>query len=400
MIDGLTLFPYPIDEIAEGSVQIVVPCLKIFADGTSEHIPSKAPVYYNPQMALNRNITILVLRAYQSLVKKELFICEPLTGSGVRGIRFAAEVNGVKSVVMNDLNPLAAKLARYNVKKNALYHKIIVENMDANFLLSNFTFPTKRFDVIDIDPFGSPSIFIDTALRALRNKGLLALTATDTAPLCGVKPQACIRKYFSKPLRTEYCHELAIRILLSYLNFTAAKYDLHVQVLFSYYAHHYVRVYTQINHSAETANKTLKEIGYIFHCFNCLHREWVFGFVNVKEPKCFVCGGKMRVSGPLWLGELANKNFILSMLADEKGNEFQRELKIIRDVLLECDAPPTYYALNRLSKKLNIPSPRKVNVIKKLVDKGYQAFPTHFDPQGIKSNSPISVMEQVLKTSF
>jgi tRNA (guanine26-N2/guanine27-N2)-dimethyltransferase len=349
---------------------------------------------------MNRSVAVLVLRAYQSLMKKELFICEPLTGSGVRGIRVALEVNGIKSVVINDLNPLAAKLARYNVKKNALYHKIIVENMDANFLLNNFTFPTKRFDVIDIDPFGSPSIFVDSALRALRNKGLLALTATDTAPLCGVKPQACIRKYFSTPLRTEYCHELAIRILISYLNFTAAKYDLNVKVLLSYFAHHYVRIYTQIKHGAEAANKTLKEIGYIFHCFNCLYREWFYGFINVIEPKCCVCGGKMSVAGPLWLGELANKEFCLRTLVEEEGNEFRREVKIIRAILKECDAPPTYYVLDRISKKLNLPSPRKANVIKKLVDKGYQALPTHFDPQGVRSNSPIDVIEKAIKTSI
>ena len=60
----------------------------------------------------------------------------------------------------------------------------------------------KRYNVIDVDPYGSPTRFLDSAVRALKNGGLIALTATDMAVLCGVKALVCTRKYFGKPLRT------------------------------------------------------------------------------------------------------------------------------------------------------------------------------------------------------
>ena len=42
-----------------------------------------------------------------------------------------------------------------------------------------------HFDCIDLDPYGSPSIFLDSAIRSVKNGGLLLVTATDAGPLCG-----------------------------------------------------------------------------------------------------------------------------------------------------------------------------------------------------------------------
>jgi len=39
--------------------------------------------------------------------------------------------------------------------------------------------------------------------------------------LCGVHAKACVRKYGGKPMRTEYCHELAVRLLAGYMAATA-----------------------------------------------------------------------------------------------------------------------------------------------------------------------------------
>lgn len=41
------------------------------------------------------------------------------------------------------------------------------------------------FTVIDLDPFGHPSIFFDAALKGLAPGGLIAATATDGMITCG-----------------------------------------------------------------------------------------------------------------------------------------------------------------------------------------------------------------------
>ena len=152
-------------------------------------------------------------------------------------------------------------------------NKIILKHKDANCVLSCNASPKKRFDIIDIDPFGTPVPYLDSAFRALRNNGLLAATATDLAPLCGVHAKACIRKYGGKPMRTEYCHELAVRLLAGCMASLAAKHDIGIRILFSHSSDHYIRVYAQIAYGAKKGDESLKNTGYILHCFNCLHRE-------------------------------------------------------------------------------------------------------------------------------
>ena len=188
---------FPTEVVKEGEVRMLVPKLEAFVKSPSDYAPSKAPVLYNPVMELNRDVAVLALQAYQRMVDRELSVCEPLAGCGVRGIRFAKEVVGVEKVVVNDINGKAVQLAKHNVELNGLSEKVVVQNLDANFLLGGYAAPRKRFDAIDIDPFGPPVPYLDSAIRALRNGGLLALTATDLASLCGVYPKACIRKYLS-----------------------------------------------------------------------------------------------------------------------------------------------------------------------------------------------------------
>jgi len=401
MKDEIFKASFPTEIIQEGKVKVLVPKLRAFVTSPSEYAPSKAPVFYNPVMELNRDIAVLVLQAYQRTLDREISICEPLAGCGIRGVRFAVEVEAVKNVVINDINVKAFQLASYNVQINGLNDRVLVKNEDANLLLSSHGAPRKRFDAIDIDPFGSPAPYLDSAIRALRNGGLLCLTATDMAPLCGVHPKACIRKYAGKPLRTEYCHELAVRLLAACLVLTAAKYDIGVSIAFSHSANHYVRVYATIQHGAKKADENIKNMGYIFHCFKCFHREPAKGrFLTAGSEKCSECGSKINVAGPLWLGKICDEQFCELIEEEAKHRAFKRGQKIRRILTLikdEVDAPLTYYVLDKLCDALALPVPPVREVVEALREKGFQAFLTHFNSRGIKSNVPATEIKELLR---
>lgn len=393
------LFPFPTEEITEGSITLTVPKLSLFSKGPSEYIPSKAPVFYNPRMKLNRDISVLALKAYQERVNQQLHICDPLTASGVRGLRFVSEVEGVSRVVLNDISLQAARLALFNAEKNELATKVVVENMDARSLLGSYA-SHEGFNAIDIDPYGSPSPFLDFALVALKNRGLLALTATDTAPLCGINYKACVRKYFGKPLRTEYCHELALRLLINSVVLSAAKYDLGTSVLFSHSTDHYIRAYVQVKHGAKRADEALGNIGYILHCFNCLNRKWVLNLTTFLNIRCKVCGDLMAIAGPLWLGKLTDGDFcgeIYEAATKTFSGEKKRLLRLLTLILKEFDLPPTYFAVDKVCGKLNLSSTSRNQVIENLVNMGYKAAGTHFNPQGIKSNASILAINEAVK---
>ena len=390
---------FPTETIKEGNVKVLVPKLEAFAKLPSDYAPSKAPVFYNPIMELNRDLAVLALQAYQRRVDHEITVCEPLTGCGLRGIRFAVEVEDVKKVVMNDINEKACRLATFNVQSNGLARKATVKHEEANLLLSRYSGPNRRFDAIDIDPFGSPVRFLDSAVRALRDGGFIALTATDMAPLCGVHPRACIRKYGGKPLRTEYCHELAVRLLAGCLAVTAAKQDMGVNVVFSHRAEHYVRTCATIRYGAKNADESLKNMGYLLHCFNCFHREKENLFTVQRSDRCGECGSRLNIAGPLWLGRLFDSRFVELMEIEANnrklgsGRKIQGMLAVIKT---EVEAPFTYYVVDKLCDSLNLPVPSVKKVIEALKKEGFQASPTHFNSRGIRSNAPASKLREIL----
>lgn len=388
---------FPSEIISEGKVHVLVPKLSAYGVVPSDYAPSKAPVFYNPVMEFNRDLTVLAFKAYQHMVNHEITICEPLTSQGIRGIRFAAEIDCVKKVLISDINSHAYELANYNIKLNELENKITLKHKDANCVLSCNASPKKRFDIIDIDPFGTPVPYLDSAFRALKNKGLIAVTATDLAPLCGVHAKACIRKYGGKPMRTEYCHELAVRLLAGCMASVAAQHDIGIQILFSHSSDHYIRVYAQIGYGCKKADNTLKNVGYILHCFSCMHRETAHLPFNLQCPEC---GAKMEFAGPLWIGDILDAEFVSQLIQQSQNTALKNNVKITKLLTLtknEASAPITYYVIDKLSGKLNLPAPSNQAFLTALSDSGYRALLTHFNVRGIKTNAPALEMHKILR---
>jgi len=388
-------FPFPTEVVREGQVKVIVPRLEAFKKERWEYAPSKAPVFYNPLMEMNRDVAVLSLQAYQGFIGRHLKVSEPLAGCGVRGVRFAVEVSGVKEVHINDLNPLAYQMMVKNVELNKVEDRVRVHNLDANLFLSKYAAPNERFDFIDVDPFGSPSPFLDSSVRALKDEGLLALTATDMAPLCGVHPKASIRKYGGKSLRTEYCHEIAVRLVICSLVFAASKHEMGVKPLLAYAMDHYSRVYAVLNHGAKKADESISKVGFILHCFNCFHREVREGIVPPIDLRCDECGSKLEAAGPLWIGNIFDKRFLLSLFEELERRELRNKRRLFRTINLmidESDGPPTYYRIDKICDKYNWKMPSLSDVIDELKSHGFKATHTHFHNNGLRTDAPASIV--------
>ena len=392
-------FGFPTEIITEGKVKVVVPRHADYKKKPSDYAPSMAPVFYNPTMELNRDLAVLALQTHQKLLGREISVSEPLTGCGLRGARFAVEVEGVRKVSVNDIKPEATEVAAFNGKLNDVEDIVEVTNEDANLFLSRHAAPRKRFDYVDVDPFGPPVIFMDSAIRSLRNGGLLALTATDMAPLCGVHPRACLRKYGGTPLRTEYCHELAVRLVAGCLTMMAAKHEIGIEVVFSHSIDHYVRSYAVVNYGAKVADNSVQQMGYILHCFSCFHRETVTGITSPLKRVCPSCGAKLSVAGPLWLSKIADKNFCSMMEREMEGRGFRQAKKIQKILSLvqkEAEAPVTYYAVDKICDKLNLPVPPQKKVLDRIREAGFRAVLTHFNSRGFKTDAPVNTIKEII----
>ena len=127
----------------------------------------------------------------------------------------------------------------------------------------------KQFDVVDLDPYGCPSIFLDSAVQAVKEGGLLLVTATDMAILAGNCPETCYSKYGSISLKLKSCHEMALRILLRCIESHANRYGRYVIPMLSISADFYIRVFVRVFSGARRCKYTLSKLSNVYQCTGC-----------------------------------------------------------------------------------------------------------------------------------
>jgi tRNA (guanine26-N2/guanine27-N2)-dimethyltransferase len=352
-------------ESKEGEAKLLVPNVAK---------PELGEIFYNPTMEFDRNISVAFAR-----VVKPKRACDVLAATGVRGIRYAKA--GIPEVYINDANPKAFELIKKNVCLNEpMNSKVIVKNMDANVLLRK-----EKFEFVDIDPFGSPAPFLDSAARAFRKKGFLALTATDTAPLCGTYPEVAWRRYCVQTLKTDYYQELGLRVLISFTIRTMARYEFSFTPLLAYSKAHYFRVFGKLNRSISAIDELRKEFGFVSHCFTCGWRD-----INFTE-KCPLCKSKTKVCGEIYLGKIQDKKLCKRMLPS-----LGKEIELISSIINELDLPFYFdiHYLCKLLKKRYVP--KLDDIIKTLEKSGFEASRTSFCKTAIKSDCGFATLRKVL----
>lgn len=355
--------------ITEGKVKLIV--------SKGPKISKELTVFYNPAKEFDRDLSVLLIKA-----AKKKTVLDLLAASGARGIRLAKEA-GCK-VTFNEVSKDAVKVLKKNLKLNKLKSKIY--NLDANRFLGQ---SRDKFDFIDIDPFGSPINFVFNSIRRLDKNGILAVTATDTAPLYGVYKYTCMKKYGSVPYHTKISHEFGLRILAKAVIELAAKWNVSLTPIFAHATQHYYRIYFQ--HKRSHADELMKQIGFIHFCENCKAR-FSSGF-NFHQS-CD-CGGKLQSAGPLYLGNLWDENLIRQMDSEQTslgwGAKYQNFLGVLSS---ESKVNvPYYFEISEFAKI----EPKTSAVIETLQKKGFAVSPTHFSEKGIRTNASISKLKEIFQ---
>jgi tRNA (guanine26-N2/guanine27-N2)-dimethyltransferase len=369
----------------EGRTTFLVP-----QSSLTEKVPPKNPAFFNPAASLNRDLSVLAYRAFAPSLDRKTF-ADSFTGIGARALRVAVEVPEIERVYGNDLNSLAIEAAKKAAIINSVEDKchFSIEEV-CKFLLRGDKYG-ERFGIIDLDPFGNPARFIDCVLRAVMDGGLVSITATDTAVLCGVYPEVCRRRYYGMPLNNSYGNETAIRLLLSLTALTASRLELSIRPLFVHATMHYLRVYASVSVSSSEANDVYSSIGFVMHCFDCGNRFKAQEYVNAK---CELCGSAMRTGGQLWTGPIHDKEFAKKMIAHEAN---RRCKKVLDAAAEEASGIPYYFRTDEISTKLRT-SPHSVReIIEKLESAGFIASRTALNPSAFKTDARIDRILEALR---
>jgi len=309
--------------------------MKIEEEGIILELPNLLykKAFYNPQMKVVRSLNIEI---YSAIYKNAKFL-DLLASIGANSLRIKKELNF--DVYANDISKEAIEYLRKNCEINKLEINIFNEN--AKFLDCKLK---EKFDIIDIDPFGSPSKFLPYILNFLKKRTLLSLTATDIKTLA----ENPLKRYGIFCTETDVPREIAVRNLITFSLLFFSRYNYISFPIFSYSEKHFVKVYLLLEKTGKkkVENFVKSNIFALSFCKNCLNKK-----IGIYE-KC-ECNSNFFHIFPFYIGKLFDENVVRKAYENSRYSYtkkiFERALK---DFVEDYTVPATCYNTHLLAKKL------------------------------------------------
>lgn len=390
-------------------------------------------------------------------------ILDALSATGLRALRYANEIPFATSITANDLLPAATKAIQLNVKHNKLEDKIKAITGNAMSHMYSMagdrcrddkgrSVPVKKYDVIDLDPYGTAAPFLDAAVQAVHEDGgLLCVTCTDPGVWASNGyPEKCFSLYGGIPMKGVHSHEAGLRIILHAIATSAARYGLAMEPLLSLSIDYYARVFVRIYKSASDVKFLAGKTMIVYNCDSGCgawttqmiarnklvpnksgkghYWKHVFGMAPTTSESCSHCGMKTHIAGPMFAGPIHSPEFIkriLNELPDVSKDTYQTTDRIegmltvaLEEVLPpleeESDSPtltkkthrydpasidhyPFFFIPSVLSKIFHCITPHENAIRGALKHLGYRVTRSHAKAGSIKTDAPWSVIWEVMR---
>ncbi|KAI0172279.1 dimethylguanosine tRNA methyltransferase [Hypoxylon sp. FL1284] len=395
-------------------------------------------------------------------------ILDALSATGLRALRYAQELPFVTSVTANDLSPSAVEAIKRNAQHNGVDSKVNATSGDARMhmysLLTrreageqskgkhNKKSPkqnqsqSQKYDVIDLDPYGTAATFFDAAINAVRDDGgLLCVTCTDSGVWASHGyPEKTFALYGGVPAKAYFSHEVGLRLILNGLASTGARYGLAIEPLLSLSIDYYVRIFVKVRKSPAQVKFLSGKTMIVYNCDQgCGAWETQFLSRNKKatnksgkgvfykhglamaptsDQMCAECGSKMHVAGPMYGGPLHSPDFIKKILDDlpnVSGDVYGTKPRIEgmlttaleemlpapkdglesseEDEVAAIEPYPFFFHPSSLAGSVHCISPDEDSFRGALRHLGYRVTRSHCKPGSIKTDAPWSVIWHVMR---
>ncbi|CAH0725099.1 unnamed protein product, partial [Brenthis ino] len=443
-------FPLNIMKMELSNVEVSKQCIK---EGQAEIRLTSEKVFYNPVQEFNRDLSIAVLSVFAEDYKAEklaktqkkpnnltnnivkdvegsggnsevpVTILEALSATGLRSIRYAKEVPSITKIIANDISEEAVETIKSNIVHNGVEDLIETSHDDACMLMYKHKSSAKRFAAIDLDPYGCPSIFLDSAVQSVQEGGLLLVTATDMAVLAGNSPETCYCKYGAVSLRTRCVHEMALRILLQSIEKHANRYSRYTVPLMSISADFYIRVFVKVYSGAIHCKKTTSKLSMVYHCVGCGNTtlQPLGGFkpnpteANPHQMKSFLpmappvgefcehCDQRHHLGGPIWSAPMHDELFVTKVLSYVQRNphlfgtakRMQGVLSMVREELQDV---PLYFTLDKLFGRVHLETMPMLVMRSAILNAGYKVSFSHAAKLSVKTSAPAQLIWDIIRT--
>ncbi|EET90092.1 MAG: hypothetical protein LVQ97_00550 [Candidatus Micrarchaeales archaeon] len=362
----------------------------------SARIAMHSRSFMNPEARFSRDFSVAMVSYYtKELQHPNARLLDSTAATGIRAIRYCKEA-GIRRATCLEINRSAFRDLSANVAHNRLKSRIEPINMS----IQEFANTTRaKFDVIDLDPFGSPVPNINDLLKITSDGALMMVTATDTAVLCGAQERACRKIYDSRPIHNKLCYESGARILLGYIARQAAQFNFGIGALAAFYNRHYIRAFVILSKGAKQASESIDQLGYVGYCTKCSNVKTAKG-AYPKSLNCGYCGSEMQFYGRLWLGSIKS-----DAAAGYASRYFEQsgypgaELRIAEAIKSEI-ATPFYYHIPSITKLMKARSVGVDEIMQRLSAAGYESSKTHFESSSIKSTAGIHEVRDAIENAL
>tara|TARA_B100002052_G_scaffold40981_1_gene33219 strand:+ start:2160 stop:3191 length:1032 start_codon:yes stop_codon:yes gene_type:complete len=301
-------------------------------------------VFYNPSMKLSRDLHVEFAKQFNF----RGILLDGMAASGIRGMRLMLESD--IRVEFCDSSELAINTIKENLEANDLKTNVYHNNIEDHL-------KEKKYEWIDIDPFGTPAPYLESAVDSVKIDGILGISATDTAVLCGAKPSICKKRYGAMSMRGIAAKEVGVRILLGKIHSIASKKGKAIEPLLSYSEGHHLRTFVKVIENNDYRLKWLTEKMEIVS----------------KEQK--------KAAGPLWGEKIIDKRLV----PEYNDGKLGKMINMLRE---EADGPPGLHDINDMAREALIgQTPKRQKIIESLRNLGVFASSSVFSPLGIKTNA-------------
>ncbi|KAG0632908.1 N2,N2-dimethylguanosine tRNA methyltransferase-domain-containing protein [Tuber brumale] len=400
-------------------------------------------------------------RPMKANIPPKFTILDALSATGLRALRYALEIPFVTHTTSNDLDPSASQFIRRNIQFNkthttktidpaltpdAAMSKIQVETANATHHMYSVLSPPKpqteaeyangksrerhfsKYDVIDLDPFGTAVPFLDAAVQAVSDGGLLCITCTDAGVWASMGySEKCFSLYGGVPIKGEWSHEAGLRLILYATATAAARYGCSIEPLLSLSIDFYARVFVRVCKSPQEVKKLASTSMIVYNCDsgcgswrtqslgkrkeeknkngNGTYLKFGLAMAPTTCPECPDCGFTMHLGGPMWSGPMHSPTFIthlLSVLPAQPPEIYQtlpRITGMLQTALEESTLPnsPFFFVTNRLARTLHCEAPPLAAFRGALMRLGYTVVRSHCKPTSVKTDAPWSVTWEVMR---
>jgi len=170
----------------------------------------------------------------------------------------------------------------------------------------------------------------------------LSFTFTDTQVLGGIHSEALEKRYHIRAKKVQFLKELQARIAITNVILEASIINIAALPVFAHVDKHYVRTYHIIKPKASLSSELIKNIKYIT-VSDC-------GYNSLEEALyCPYCGKPTNSIGPLYIGNIFNKDLI------KKAHELSKDCKSCAELfeiaLEENDDIPFFYDTRYLASE-------------------------------------------------